>query len=234
MNQGMSCSPNLGLHHNFRWVLCANHTEPVKGFLGRFLRRKLIETEISRNTRSTELIKVVDWLPRVWQHLNGFLEAHSSSDITIGPRLLLSCPMDVAGSRLWFTDLWNYSLVPYLLEAVREGLQLYGKRAAWEDPSKWANETYPWSPAPQPHDSQSLLLQLRPEDVGYDGFGGSKDGSSPSSSSKPVSQSDTEGDPLMSMLLRLQEAANYSTQSCDSDSASHHDDQLDSSLESAL
>ncbi|GAA6092836.1 neuron navigator 3 [Tachysurus ichikawai] len=40
----------------------------------------------------------------------------------------------------------------------------------------------------------------------------------------------------MNMLMRLQEAANYSsaTQSCDSDSASHHDDVLDSSLESAL
>lgn len=39
----------------------------------------------------------------------------------------------------------------------------------------------------------------------------------------------------MNMLMRLQEAANYSSaQSCDSDSASHHDDQLDSSLESAL
>lgn len=32
--------------------------------------------------------------------------------------------MDVEGSRVWFTDLWNYSLVPYLLEAVREGLQV--------------------------------------------------------------------------------------------------------------
>ena len=41
-----------------------------------------------------------------------------------GPRLFLSCPMDVEGSRVWFTDLWNYSLVPYLLEAVREGLQV--------------------------------------------------------------------------------------------------------------
>lgn len=41
--------------------------------------------------------------------------------------------------------------------------------------------------------------------------------------------------PQMNMLLRLQEAANYSSaQSCDSDSASHHDDHLDSSLESAL
>ncbi|XP_044042899.1 neuron navigator 3 isoform X15 [Siniperca chuatsi] len=230
MNQGVSSSPNLELHHNFRWVLCTNHTEPVKGFLGRFLRRKLIETEIHKNMRSNDLIKIIDWIPKTWQHLNSFLEAHSSSDVTIGPRLFLSCPMDVEGSRVWFTDLWNYSLVPYLLEAVREGLQLYGKRAAWEDPSKWVSDTYPWNAASLQQDGQSLL-QLRPEDVGYEGYSSSKEGAS----SKQVSQSDTEGDPLMNMLLRLQEAANYSsTQSCDSDSTSHHDDQLDSSLESAL
>ncbi|KAK5896205.1 hypothetical protein CgunFtcFv8_009829 [Champsocephalus gunnari] len=230
MNQGVSSSPNLELHHNFRWVLCTNHTEPVKGFLGRFLRRKLIETEINKSSRSNDLIKIIDWIPKTWQHLNGFLEAHSSSDVTIGPRLFLSCPMDVEGSRVWFTDLWNYSLVPYLLEAVREGLQLYGKRAVWEDPSKWVNDSYPWSGASQQPDAQTLL-QLRPEDVGYDSYSSSKEGAS----SKQVSQSDTDGDPLMNMLLRLQEAANYSsTQSYDSDSTSHHDDQLDSSLESAL
>lgn len=69
-----------------RWVLCTNHTEPVKGFLGRFLRRKLIETEINKNMRSNDLIKIIDWIPKTWQHLNGFLEAHSSSDVTIGQR----------------------------------------------------------------------------------------------------------------------------------------------------
>ncbi|GCB74399.1 hypothetical protein scyTo_0003489, partial [Scyliorhinus torazame] len=83
MNQATSSTPNLQLHHNFRWVLCANHTEPVKGFLGRYLRRKLIETEISTRTRNTELVKIVDWIPKVWHHLNRFLEAHSSSDVTI-------------------------------------------------------------------------------------------------------------------------------------------------------
>uniref|UniRef100_A0A8C9RB84 Neuron navigator 3 n=1 Tax=Scleropages formosus TaxID=113540 RepID=A0A8C9RB84_SCLFO len=228
MSQGASCSPNLELHHNFRWVLCANHTEPVKGFLGRYLRRKLIETEIEKNVRSNDLIKIVDWIPKTWQHLNSFLEAHSSSDVTIGPRLFLSCPMDGDSARVWFTDLWNYSLVPYLLEAVREGLQLYGKRAAWEDPSKWVMDTYPWSSASLQHDWQGLL-RLRPEDVGYDGFG-AKEGAS----SNPVSQSESEGDPLMTMLMRLQEAANFSSaQGCDGDGegASCHDD---SSMESTL
>ncbi|XP_041071952.1 neuron navigator 3 [Carcharodon carcharias] len=230
MNQAVSSSANLELHHNFRWVLCANHTEPVKGFLGRYLRRKLIETEIDRNMRNSDLLRIIDWIPKVWQHLNGFLETHSSSDVTIGPRLFLSCPLDVDGSRVWFTDLWNYSLIPYLLEAVREGLQLYGKRAQWEDPARWVVDTYPWSAGSLQHEWPPLL-QLRPDDVGYDGYTSAKEGAS----SKHVPQSDSEGDPLMNMLMRLQEAANYSSaQSCDSDSTSHHDDILDSSLESTL
>ncbi|XP_051885850.1 neuron navigator 3 isoform X2 [Pristis pectinata] len=230
MNQAVSSSANLELHHNFRWVLCANHTEPVKGFLGRYLRRKLIETEIDKNMRNNDLLRIIDWIPKVWQHLNGFLETHSSSDVTIGPRLFLSCPLEVDGSRVWFTDLWNYSLIPYLLEAVREGLQLYGTRAEWEDPSRWVVDTYPWS-AGSLQQEWPCLLQLRPEDVGYDGHLSAKEGGS----SKQVPQSDSDGDPLMNMLMRLQEAANYSsTQSCDSDSTSHHDDILDSSLESTL
>ncbi|XP_034500390.1 neuron navigator 3 isoform X4 [Ailuropoda melanoleuca] len=230
MNQGVSSSPNLELHHNFRWVLCANHTEPVKGFLGRYLRRKLIEIEIEKNIRNNDLVKIIDWIPKTWHHLNSFLETHSSSDVTIGPRLFLPCPMDVEGSRVWFMDLWNYSLVPYILEAVREGLQMYGKRAPWEDPSKWVLDTYPWSSASLPQDGPALL-QLRPEDVGYEGCLSTKE----ATTSKHIPQSDTEGDPLMNMLMKLQEAANYSgTQSCDSDSTSHHEDILDSSLESTL
>ncbi|KAI1889580.1 hypothetical protein AGOR_G00164380 [Albula goreensis] len=210
MNQATSSTPNLQLHHNFRWVLCANHTEPVKGFLGRFLRRKLVETE-SAAAHGT------------WS---------CSSDVTIGPRLFLSCPIDVDGSRVWFTDLWNYSIIPYMLEAVREGLQLYGRRVPWEDPAKWVMETYPWAASPQQHEWPPLL-HLRPEDVGFDGYSISREGCH----SKQVPQSDTEGDPLMNMLMRLQEAANCSSpQSYDSDSNSnsHHDDILDSSLESTL
>lgn len=46
------------------------------------------------------------------------------SSSSAGPRLFLSCPMDVEGSQVWFTDLWNYSIIPYMLEAVREGLQV--------------------------------------------------------------------------------------------------------------
>ncbi|KAK7121632.1 hypothetical protein R3I93_022648 [Phoxinus phoxinus] len=228
MNQTPSPTPNLHLHHNFRWVLCANHTEPVKGFLGRFLRRRLLETEISSRVRNGELVKIIEWIPCVWHNLNRFLETHSSSDVTIGPRLFLSCPMDVEGSRVWFTDLWNYSIIPYMLEAVREGLQMYGRKAAWEDPAKWVMESFPWVASPQQHEWHSLL-RLRPEDVGFDGYNISQEGSP----GTQTAQGKSEEDPLMNMLMRLKETAHCTgTESYDSDSTSNS--LGDSSLESTL
>ncbi|XP_078000312.1 neuron navigator 2-like isoform X2 [Glandiceps talaboti] len=213
MNQATCSTTNLQLHHNFRWVLCANHMEPVKGFLGRYLRRKLVETEVQTNSRNNDLNKIIEWMPKVWQHLNKFLETHNSSDVTIGPRLFLSCPIDLAGSQVWFTDLWNYSIVPYLLEAIREGLQMYGRKAQWEDPAEWVIDSYPWAP-PTGSDWPSLL-RLRPEDVGFDGYRAESGAKSTQSA-----QSDVEGDPLLSMLMHLQEAASYSSpQSCESNSS---------------
>lgn len=43
-----------------------------------------METEISGRVRNAELVKIINWIPKVWHHLNRFLEAHSSSDVTIG------------------------------------------------------------------------------------------------------------------------------------------------------
>ncbi|XP_076344467.1 uncharacterized protein LOC143244168 isoform X2 [Tachypleus tridentatus] len=205
MNQTTCSTTNLQLHHNFRWVLCANHMEPVKGFLGRFLRRKLVETEVTSGIQNPDLVKIIDWVPKVWIHLNTFLETHSSSDVTIGPRLFLSCPIDVSGSQVWFIDLWNYSIIPYIMEAVREGLQLYGRRAPWEDPTEWVQESYPWPSIGEPDWPQ--LLHLRPEDVGYE----SHPVSSVGTKTTTVLCSDLEADPLLNMLMRLQEAASYSS-----------------------
>ncbi|XP_076054657.1 uncharacterized protein LOC143033284 isoform X3 [Oratosquilla oratoria] len=234
MNQATSCSTtNLQLHHNFssfsaRWVLMASHMEPVKGLVGRVARRKLTEVEVEVGSRQPRLQQILDWLPRCWLHINKFLEAHSSSDVTIGPRLFLSCPGSLEGSQVWFTDLWNYSLVPYLLEAVREGLQLYGKRAMWEDPSSWIVETYPWPPGS--HAGPQALITLRPEDVGYDTLAPSIPNSSSQDKFKPDSQG--ENDPLLSMLMRLQEAANYSNPQQDSDTASLEN--MENALESTI
>ena len=32
--------------------------------------------------------------------------------------------MNFDQAEVWFADLWNYSIVPYLLEAVRDGIQV--------------------------------------------------------------------------------------------------------------
>ncbi|EDW75949.2 uncharacterized protein Dwil_GK14929 [Drosophila willistoni] len=204
MSQATCNTTNLQLHHNFRWVLTANHMEPVKGFLGRFLRRRLFQLELQTQHPQPELATVLAWLPSVWQHINRFLEVHSSSDVTIGPRLFLSCPLDLKDSQVWFTDIWNYHLSPYLIEAVREGVQLYGRRGgAWNDPSTFIRNSYPWPYGP---DSVPPLRQINAEDVGLEGVA--------------LSNGDQQ-DPLLNMLMRLQEAANYSeAQDQESDCAS--------------
>jgi hypothetical protein len=137
MNQTTSCSAaDLQMHHNFRWVLYANHIEPVRSFLGRYLRRQQLtastatalavasssasrvsgigqkdsthhhhqqpkQTGLSNGdgvdtaaaaaaaatavgTSSGDIARVVEWLPKVWQRINRFLETHTSCDITIG------------------------------------------------------------------------------------------------------------------------------------------------------
>lgn len=71
--------------------------------------------------------------------------------------------------------------------------QLYGRRAPWEDPAKWVMDTYPWAASPQQHEWPPLL-QLRPEDVGFDGYSMPREGSA----SKQMPPSDAEGDPLVS------------------------------------
>jgi neuron navigator 2 len=92
MNQTSACSStNLQLHHNFRWVLTANHMEPVLGFLGRYLRRKQITAEATAGagTSDGDLSCIVEWIPRLWRHLNRLIETHNSAEMTIGEFELL-------------------------------------------------------------------------------------------------------------------------------------------------
>lgn len=159
---------------------------------------------LKKKTTLHEIINCffLGWLPRVWQHLNTFLETHSSGDVAIGPKLFLSCPLELDAAKAWFCDVWNYSLAPYLREAAREGLQLYGRRATWTDPTQFIFDTYPWSGMPP-----QGLTRIAARDVGLE--------------AGSTAQAENEGDPLLSMLMRLQEAANYSSpHSNDSDCAS--------------
>lgn len=67
-----------------RMLTFSNNVEPANGFLVRYLRRKLLESDSDANANREELLRVLDWVPKLWYHLHTFLEKHSTSDFLIG------------------------------------------------------------------------------------------------------------------------------------------------------
>ena len=67
-----------------RMLTFSNNVEPANGFLVRYLRRKLVESDGDINANREELLRVLDWVPKLWYHLHTFLEKHSTSDFLIG------------------------------------------------------------------------------------------------------------------------------------------------------
>ncbi|XP_030274686.1 neuron navigator 1 isoform X6 [Sparus aurata] len=201
-NQPVKMIANHGLHLSFRMVTFSNNVEPANGFLVRYLHRKMMESEDEKNLTNEDLIRVLDWVPKLWYHLHAFLEKHSTSDFLIGPCFFLSCPVTVDEFRSWFIDLWNHSIIPYLQEGAKDGIKVHGQKAVWEDPVEWVRGTLPWPSAQQ---DQAKLFHLPPPSIGSSSPGQSLE-ERPHKETPPSSM---ESDPLMAMLLKLQEAANY-------------------------
>ncbi|XP_026223820.1 neuron navigator 1-like isoform X3 [Anabas testudineus] len=201
-NQPVKMTSNNGLHLSFRMVMFSNNVEPANGFLLRYLHRKAVEAyqpEEQDSARHQALLCVLDWVPQLWYHLHTFLEKHSTSDFLIGPCFFLSCPVSVSEFRQWFIDLWNHSIIPYLQEGAKDGIKVHGQKAVWEDPVDWVRGTLPWPNAQQ---DQSRLFHLPPPSIGPL----SEEKKPPKDTPPP---STLESDPLMAMLLKLQESANY-------------------------
>ena len=74
--------------HNFYWIMLSVNSEAVRGYLNRFLRRKLLETEsrlaLNQQKIQPEVIKIIEWIPKVYSHLNKFLENYFGENISIG------------------------------------------------------------------------------------------------------------------------------------------------------
>ncbi|XP_059415648.1 neuron navigator 1-like isoform X3 [Carassius carassius] len=201
-NQPVKMTPNHGLHLSFRMVMFSNNVEPANGFLVRYLHRKLMEAEDPRSLKNEDLLRVLDWVPRLWYHLHTFLEKHCTSDFLIGPCFFLSCPVTVEEFRTWFIDLWNHSIIPYLQEGAKDGIKVHGQKSVWEDPVEWVRGSLPWPSAQQ---DQAKLFHLPPPSTGP----GSPSQPGDDRPHKETPPSSVESDPLMAMLLKLQEAANY-------------------------
>ncbi|XP_056131430.1 neuron navigator 1-like isoform X3 [Lampris incognitus] len=200
-NQPVKMTSNHGLHLSFRMVMFSNNVEPANGFLLRYLHRKAVEAQQQQRDPAGRqaLLYVLDWVPKLWYHLHTFLEKHSTSDFLIGPCFFLSCPVTVMEFRPWFIDLWNHSIIPYLQEGAKDGIKVHGQKAVWEDPVEWVRGTLPWPNAQQ---DQSRLFHLPPPSTGPL----SEEKKPPKDTPPP---STLESDPLMAMLLKLQESANY-------------------------
>ncbi|XP_040927566.1 neuron navigator 1-like isoform X2 [Betta splendens] len=201
-NQPVKMTSNHSLHLSFRMVMFSNNVEPANGFLLRYLHRKAAEAYQEGehdSTRHQALLRVLDWVPQLWYHLHTFLEKHGTSDFLIGPCFFLSCPVSVSEFRQWFIDLWNHSIIPYLQEGAKDGIKVHGQKAVWEDPVDWVRGTLPWPNAQQ---DQARLFHLPPPTIGPL----SEDKKPPKDTPPP---STLESDPLMAMLLKLQESANY-------------------------
>ncbi|KAF0034616.1 hypothetical protein F2P81_012374 [Scophthalmus maximus] len=192
-NQPVKMIANHGLHLSFRMVTFSNNVEPANGFLVRYLHRKMMESEDERSLTNEDLIKVLDWVPKLWYQLHAFLEKHSTSDFLI---------VTVDEFRSWFIDLWNHSIIPYLQEGAKDGIKVHGQKAVWEDPVEWVRGTLPWPSAQQ---DQAKLFHLPPPSIGSSSPGQPCE-ERPHKETPPSSM---ESDPLMAMLLKLQEAANY-------------------------
>jgi hypothetical protein len=102
------------------------------GYLGRYLRRRMAEQTLSTisNFQQNSLFSLnaldslIEFLNRSLFLINEFIErtANGGSNVTLGPRILLQCPLEGDQAREWFIRLWNDKLVPYLRKAAIESI----------------------------------------------------------------------------------------------------------------
>ena len=89
------------------------------------MERCLIHHETIVANKCPELQMIINWIPKMWQYLNKCIETYNSADVTLGPKLFLNIPLDNTNeSKYWFFELWNHSIVPYIIETILEGVQV--------------------------------------------------------------------------------------------------------------
>ena len=134
------------------WSLRNKDQMESSSFLGFCLRRKVMEMETvacsPANTANDSMIVAVNWLSRVFVHLDQF----SPSDLP--PSLFMeSIPLESTHNfKSWFMDTWNLKLVRQLRQ-----LPLNDDT----DPVRFVIQSWPWK-----EDSQGLAQALKPVYLG--------------------------------------------------------------------
>jgi len=124
--------------HKFHLFALSHRLEAVRGFMTRYLRRRLAEAELNEHCQCGEQMRCVfDFLGKVLAKVNEVIErVGGGSDVTVGPRTFLQCPLEMETSREWFVELWNAKIVPYM--------QKVGGGEGIEDPTPYVCDQWPW------------------------------------------------------------------------------------------
>jgi len=176
---------DLSQSHQFAEIRLGGDVELLQGFLGRFIRRKMLNLEVSSKLANFDMPDAIQWLLRVYCNVYIFVKTVSAASAFFPPTMFLPCPVDCTASlRAWFIDLWNSNLVNLLRQVVQQAA--VEERPDFEDPVRFVIRTWPWPD--QPEGLPQALLKVKTE------------------SARRREDPEDGGDPLMAMLLCLQEA----------------------------
>lgn len=70
--------------------------------------------------------RMLQWLPYLLEHLNTFINKFHSNSVALGPRVLMSCPVELSPAEIetWFINLWNHFVIPYLMGTIMAGIEV--------------------------------------------------------------------------------------------------------------
>lgn len=172
---------DLTQRFQFAEITLGSDVEVLQGLLGRVLRRKMLNIEVSTRLANLDMPEAIQWLLRIYCNLYIFVKTTSQTQSFLSPSVFMSCPVDSTQQmKDWFIQqLWNSSIVNILMKVVSDSGQ---QSLDFEDPVKFVIRTWPCR-----EEVDSLpqhLLAVRLEEPEH-----------------AVSE-----DPLMSMLMSLQQA----------------------------
>uniref|UniRef100_H2Z0H7 Uncharacterized protein n=1 Tax=Ciona savignyi TaxID=51511 RepID=H2Z0H7_CIOSA len=156
--------------HEFTWLSCKNNSVHVKNYMARFLRRSVVEAELRGAATPDDdfqnMLRVITWLPLCWHQVNRCLESQSPADVTIGPRVFSSFPVEFYASCSWFVQVWNHVIAPYVIAAVRRIRQSQSSTPKpWSDPTQWVIDSFPWNASDMGSDITLRLKRISSDDL---------------------------------------------------------------------
>ena len=128
---------------NFSQLTLGDDVETLQGLLGRFLRRKMLNLEVTTRLANLDMPEAIQWLLRIYCNLYIFVKTTSRTKSFLSPGIFMSCPVDSTQQlKTWFIQqLWNSCLVTKLRQVVSESDQ---QSLDYEDPVKFVLRTWPW------------------------------------------------------------------------------------------